>query len=128
MQSLPGAWLAQAASAWRSVVAPRLEIVCDHMPMAPRRWRPPTRQPPGTNVRSAHRPPPTPNLTPYTHAERYEDLDELIARYLEPVQQYLHKLVAHRKYRMGQWERLQVGTRAGGPRRGGVGCAARQGC
>ncbi|KAL4447813.1 hypothetical protein ABPG75_005032 [Micractinium tetrahymenae] len=39
--------------------------------------------------------------------ETYEDLDEVTARYIEPVQDYLEKLVAHRKWTNEPWERAK---------------------
>ena len=51
-------------------------------------------------------------------AESYDDLDELTARYLEPIQSLMHKLVAHRKFRRGSWETLQVRA---GPRPAALG-------
>ncbi|GAB4816099.1 hypothetical protein N2152v2_003145 [Parachlorella kessleri] len=47
--------------------------------------------------------------------ESYDDLDELTARYLEPIQSLMHKLVAHRKFRRGSWETLQVQLSVGAP-------------
>lgn len=39
--------------------------------------------------------------------ETYEDLDEVTARYIEPVQEHLGKLVAHRKWTKEPWERAK---------------------
>jgi hypothetical protein len=55
--------------------------------------------------------------------EAYDDLDELAARYVEPVQARMQALVAHRKWKAGSWEQVQVGVlgKWGGERQGGVG-------
>lgn len=39
----------------------------------------------------------------------YEDLDELAARFVDPVQAHLGALTAHRKWRGESWERAKVG-------------------
>ncbi|KAL4442498.1 hypothetical protein ABPG77_005082 [Micractinium sp. CCAP 211/92] len=39
--------------------------------------------------------------------ETYEDLDEVTARYIEPVQGHLEKLVGHRKWKSEPWERAK---------------------
>ena len=69
---------------------------------------PTTRQRAHARLRAlAHLPPAPPRPAPQC-TERYDDLDELVARYLEPVQQLLRDLVGHRKFRAGPWESLQV--------------------
>jgi transcription elongation factor SPT6 len=44
--------------------------------------------------------------------EAYDDLDELAARYVEPVQARMQALVAHRKWKAGSWEQVQEELRA----------------
>lgn len=49
----------------------------------------------------------TVEIVPSKKSEKYDDLDELAARYLDPVRDLLQKLAAHRKFRLGSWEVLQ---------------------
>jgi SH2 domain len=40
--------------------------------------------------------------------EKYEDLDEVVARYVEPYVENFRALVRHRKFRDGLWPDMQV--------------------
>ena len=53
-------------------------------------------------------------VVPGQGKESYEDLDEVAARFLEPLQANLAKLTAHRKWKGLSWEKAQVGGGAGG--------------
>ena len=53
-------------------------------------------------------------VVPGRPKERYEDLDEVAARFVEPLQANLAKLTAHRKWKGLAWEKAQVGGWVGG--------------